>query len=109
METTEKIKIESPYPPAITTFGPGQTYACGSNKWVKIPDGTTQEDIEWIPTIKHEPKVVVPIVEYFIKSSNGKEEYRVATVNGTLTCTCVGYSFRSKCKHVEQVKLLISK
>jgi SWIM zinc finger len=39
-----------------------------------------------------------------VSSSDGKSKYFV-TVNGSsLSCSCTGFQFRRKCKHVESVK-----
>jgi hypothetical protein len=38
-----------------------------------------------------------------VKSDSGKT-YTVELVSGKYVCNCVGYSYRGKCKHSEQVK-----
>ena len=40
-----------------------------------------------------------------VKSTNGKKTYTVSNSNGHWDCTCVGYGFRRKCKHITEVKL----
>ena len=37
-----------------------------------------------------------------VKGSKG-DEYRVSELNGNLSCTCSGFKFRSRCRHVEQI------
>lgn len=41
---------------------------------------------------------------WVMPSSNGKSSYTVSRVNGIYSCTCVGYSFRHACKHVNKAK-----
>ena len=36
-----------------------------------------------------------------VKGSRG-DEYRVSELNGNYSCTCSGFRFRSKCRHIEQ-------
>jgi hypothetical protein len=37
-----------------------------------------------------------------VKGSKG-DEYRVTELNGNYSCTCSGFRFRAKCKHVDNV------
>ena len=42
---------------------------------------------------------------YKVKSSKGDKEYEVSvTKNGTFSCTCPGYGFRRKCRHIDYIK-----
>jgi len=36
-----------------------------------------------------------------VKGSKG-DEYKVTDVNGNYSCSCSGFKFRSKCRHIEQ-------
>lgn len=38
-----------------------------------------------------------------VKGSNGKE-YQVTKVGNQYTCSCPGFMFRHRCKHVEEIK-----
>jgi len=38
---------------------------------------------------------------WIVKGSKG-DEYRVSEVNGNYSCSCSGFRFRSKCRHIEQ-------
>ena len=40
---------------------------------------------------------------WIVKGSKG-DEYRVSEVNGNLSCTCSGFRFRSRCRHIESLK-----
>lgn len=40
---------------------------------------------------------------WVVKGSKG-DSYLVSEVNGKLTCTCPGFQFRGKCRHVEECK-----
>jgi hypothetical protein len=39
---------------------------------------------------------------WIVKGSKG-DEYRVSELNGNLACTCSGFKFRGKCRHIEGV------
>ena len=42
---------------------------------------------------------------YKVKSSKGDKEYEVSvSESGDFTCTCPGYGFRRKCRHIDYVK-----
>jgi len=36
-----------------------------------------------------------------VKGSRG-DEYKITEVNGNYSCSCSGFKFRSKCRHIEQ-------
>lgn len=52
------------------------------------------------PDEKYFPKVAVPKDRITVQGSNGKEYY-LEKVGGKYTCTCPGFTFRHKCKHVD--------
>jgi hypothetical protein len=37
-----------------------------------------------------------------VQGSNGKIYFLSKNLNGKYTCTCPGFTFRNKCKHIEQ-------
>ena len=49
-----------------------------------------------------EPKSEYP--NWQVKSDSGKT-YTVSLIEGKYSCNCVGYGYRGKCKHSEQVRL----
>jgi len=71
------------------------------------PDEPTPniEDIGYIP---YKPKPIqtnlVQGKKYKVKSSRGDSYYEVVLVGNSITCTCPGYSFRKKCRHIEETK-----
>ena len=38
-----------------------------------------------------------------VKGSKG-DEYKVSELNGEYSCTCSGFKFRAKCRHVDSVQ-----
>jgi hypothetical protein len=49
------------------------------------------------------PKKVEDKTGFVVKSDSGKT-YNVLLQDGNYSCNCVGFGYRGKCKHVEQVK-----
>jgi hypothetical protein len=110
------FSISYHYPPTIFV-GPasGKTYTITDSGWVEIPADTTLEDLRnhWVDTSHSATnKVNIPkqmlIKEFEVLSSKGDSNYIVSVDNGKYSCTCIGYSFRRKCKHIEQIKQKLS-
>ena len=49
------------------------------------------------------PPVANNINIFMVKSDSGKE-YTVEKIDGKYSCNCVGFAYRGKCKHSEQVR-----
>lgn len=62
-----------------------------------------------IPQFKHEDikkekeKDIIPANSRVFKVKSKEKEYTVVLNNNRFTCTCTGFGFRRKCKHVEAV------
>ena len=48
------------------------------------------------------PPVANNINIFMVKSDSGKE-YTVEKIDGKYSCNCVGFAYRGKCKHSEQI------
>ena len=49
------------------------------------------------------PPVANNINIFMVKSDSGKE-YTVEKIDGKYSCNCIGFAYRGKCKHSEQVR-----
>jgi len=89
------------------------SYAVNGEEWIEVPKGTKTNQIKAsvkdVPdeVIKAKPKKVkVTEEKHDVKSSKGDKTYTVTVdkkdgeVSG-VHCTCPGFGFRRKCKHIE--------
>ena len=72
----------------------------------EVPQNTTYADIMplWINTSKKPKESVFGPSEFEIPNSKGTGFYTVTRRHGQWNCTCVGFGFRRKCKHIEIAK-----
>ena len=93
---------------------PPFTMSIGSDKyimpgWYKLNKGEDLPNIKDIAFYPYKPSMRPLPAEstskvYKVLSSKGDKEYEVNfNKAGMLECSCPGYSFRRKCRHVDQV------
>ena len=83
----------------------GQLYAISGGTWIPVPDGTTRADLPNYMTWERPGSAAdAPQMDrWTVKGSKGNS-YRVEAYNGSWRCSCKGYEFRRKCRHIEEVK-----
>ena len=93
---------------------PPYTMSIGSDKyimpgWYKLDKDEDLPNIEDIGYYPYKPSKR-PLPEgsigkvYKVLSSKGDKEYQVNyNVTGSLECSCPGYGFRRRCRHIDQV------
>ena len=92
-------------PPALANLPSGR-YAVAGSTWIRVPDDTKFEDLD--KYMVYEAKRPVSPVDASVRSwavvgSKGAH-YTVRASHGRYSCTCAGFGWRGKCKHIEQVK-----
>ena len=93
-------------PPFTTTIN-GERYIMPG--WYKLkPEEATPDikDIAYYPYKAKKPEL--PNIKsnkvYKVKSSKGNSSYEVKmNMSGSLECSCPGYGFRRKCRHVTEI------
>lgn len=100
------VKFRSMEQPGIAIFN-GITYVIPG--WHVIPTGTTLKEVlerwEKITYGNSTPEVLSKKeIEEIVISQRTGEEYTVSFQHNYWSCTCAGYGFRRKCKHIDQVK-----
>ena len=77
--------------------------------WYKLKPEEATPDIKDIAYYPYKPKKPnLPNIKsnkvYKVKSSKGNSSYEVQMNNsGSLECSCPGYGFRRKCRHVTEI------
>ena len=98
VNTPIKVSIN----PALVTIN-GKRYAV-AGRWLEVPLATTRENLHrymvWEPAALPEPE---PKKSWKVTGSKGNL-YKVKLENGYYICTCAGFGWRRRCKHIEGVK-----
>jgi len=100
------MPIEVKWPPVISRGGSGQLYAVSGDAWIPVPEGTSQKDIHLYMTA---PKILVSeqyktnVVSQQVKGSKGNTYIVKRNSSGHWSCTCPGFGYRRRCKHVTSV------
>lgn len=109
-------EIKSWYAPIIVNTPSGR-YGILDGRWYTIADSETLESLHnrWVrvdwrgePYQADKPIQKVIVKEYKVVGSDGKKTYTVTVSGDSVACTCTGYGFRSRCKHVDQIKKTIA-
>ena len=75
--------------------------------WALIDDSVSLSDLKILETevpyeIKNEESKEI---NEYVTSSKGDKEYTVTkSIGGLWSCTCEGYGFRRRCRHIDEVK-----
>ena len=97
--------IEVTIPPAIfSSIVSGKTYGVAGSVWVEVPEGTTLDELTAYMVYK--PRKTVSTARensWSVKGSKGNV-YTVKLSEGVYSCSCPGYGFRRKCRHITEIK-----
>ena len=76
----------------------GKRYAIAGSKWIEVPLDTKLEDLpKWMKYNPPRPTYE----EVKVEGSKGNTyTVRKEATTGQLTCTCAGFKYRGKCKHL---------
>ncbi len=96
--------IEVEIPPALFTSHTGIRYGIAGSVWVEVPSGTTFDQLSDYMVYKpRERQEAEGESTWQVKGSKGNT-YTVKLSGGSYSCTCAGYGFRRKCRHIDEVK-----
>lgn len=96
--------VEVSVPPALYNSHTGILYGIAGSVWVEVPAGTTLDELADYMVYKPlERQPAAGERTWQVKGSKGNS-YTVKLSNGSYSCTCAGYGFRRKCRHIEEIK-----
>ena len=100
-----KFPIEVRFPPILCNSpSTGIRYAIGDGKWVEVPPETTREDLpKWFTWTRYSAVQDASIGSWDVTGSTGNK-YTVSRRQDAWSCSCAGFGWRRKCKHVAQMK-----
>ena len=94
--------VEVSVPPALYNSHTGILYGIAGSVWVEVPAGTTLDELSDYMVHKPRERQAAPGEKTWqVKGSN---TYTVKLSDGMYSCTCAGYGFRRKCRHIEEIK-----
>jgi hypothetical protein len=108
--TTPYYAMKTHYPPGIIQSSvDGKRYAVAGSTWLEIGPEVTQKELQeaWTPL---KAKTVQPKIEtkhFTVKSSRPGVEYNVTQFGEYWSCSCPGFEFYKKCKHITQQKVKV--
>lgn len=97
---------ESLYPPIIVNFISGRVMLFHDVEGgkIRIADDVTPDDANFIwKRRQFKQRAFNGDAQYQIASSSGST-YTVTLQNARWSCTCAGFGFRKRCRHLEQAK-----
>tara|TARA_Y100001938_G_scaffold47550_1_gene66203 strand:- start:9953 stop:10270 length:318 start_codon:yes stop_codon:yes gene_type:complete len=99
------LPIKVTWPPMLYTDRSGQKWAVSGEHWVEVPDTLTLEQVGdyMVVSDREKPTQLAEVRTYDVVGSKGNT-YTVVDNAGTWTCTCPGFGWRHKCRHIAEVK-----
>ena len=100
---SEPIKVT--WPPMLYTDTRGQKWAVSGQHWIEVPDDMTLARVGQYMVVddRFTPPQLAEVLTYDVVGSKGNT-YMVTNDRGNWTCTCAGFGFRRKCRHITEVK-----
>ena len=97
--------VEVAWNPALTIGVDGKRYAISGSTWIEVPPETTFEDLSMYMVVKQrEDNQEEGEKSWQVKGSKGTE-YTVSFRQGRWSCSCPGFGWRRRCKHVEEKRV----
>ena len=99
----EPIKVT--WPPMLYTDNSGQKWAISGQHWIEVPDDMTLDRVGEYMVVddRFTPPQLTEVLTYDVVGSKGNT-YTVTNDRGAWTCTCAGFGFRRKCRHITEIK-----
>jgi hypothetical protein len=94
--------VEVTWNPALTTGQDGKRYAISGGTWIEVPPGTTFDELPMYMVVKQrEDSQEAGDGSWQVTGSKGSS-YIVSLRQGQWSCSCPGFGWRRKCKHIDE-------
>ena len=94
--------VEVSWNPALTTGQDGKRYAISGSTWIEVPPETTFEDLPMYMVVKQREDIQQQGEESWQVAGSKGSNYIVSLRQGQWSCSCPGFGWRRKCKHIEE-------
>ena len=100
-----ELPVKVTWPPMLYTDMSGQKWAVSGQHWIEVPDTLTLDRIGEYMVVdqRFTPTQTPDVRTYDVQGSTGNT-YTVKQDADTWTCTCPGFGWRRKCRHITEVK-----
>ena len=100
-----ELPIKVTWPPMLYTDMRGQKWAVSGQHWVEVPEDMTLDRVHEYMVVddRFTPAQLVEVLTYEAQGSKG-DTYMVTNDRGNWTCTCAGFGFRRRCRHISEIK-----
>ena len=99
------LPIKVTWPPMLYTDMSGQKWAVSGQHWIEVPDSLTLDRVGEYMVVdqRFTPAKSPDVTTYEVQGSTGNT-YTVTQDGDTWTCTCPGFGWRRKCRHITELK-----
>ena len=99
------MPIHVTIPPLIYNRYDGKRFAISGQHWIEVPDDMTLDRVGEYMVVddRFTPPQLAEVLTYDVVGSKGNT-YTVTNDRGNWTCTCAGFGFRRKCRHITEIK-----
>ena len=99
------LPVKVTWPPMLYTDMSGQKWAVSGQHWIEVPDTLTLDRVGEYMVVdqRFTPAQSPDVRTYEVQGSTGNT-YTVTQDGDKWTCTCAGFGWRRKCRHITEVK-----
>tara|TARA_B000000557_G_scaffold211467_1_gene177513 strand:+ start:541 stop:858 length:318 start_codon:yes stop_codon:yes gene_type:complete len=100
-----ELPIKVTWPPMLYTDMQGRKWAVSGQHWLEVPHDMTLDRVDKYMVVdqRFTPAQSPDVRTYEVQGSTGST-YTVTQDGDTWTCTCPGFGWRRKCRHITELK-----